>query len=236
MGTRQRTTIEYLRVYEDALRHQHDHGELMSSYERGGQPSEHCMGCLRQHRPGERSHEVKRRFSWAVPNEEALETIRRYSPNGVAEIGAGGGYWAMLLRERGLDVAAYDPEPSGGGEWFQGTPWTEVLRGDHTAVIGHPDRTLLMVWPMYVAPWTHEAVELFDGDTIIYVGEGCGGCTGTDRMHALLGQTPYCPHYDEPCTCDFPAAQFEEVASVDIPQWWGLHDALYVYKRKTVQS
>lgn len=197
---------EYLDVYEDALKHQREHGGL------GG------------------LHDIKRRYSWAVPNEEALTTIAAHSPRGVVEIGAGGGYWTRLLRDRGVDVIAYDPQPVD-SKWHDGRLWSEVLQGDHTAIIGHADRTLFLCWPSYDEAWTHEVVELYDGDIIVYIGEGSGGCTGDDRMHALLGEQAYCWHDDEPCACAWPAAKFHEVETVSIPQWWGLHDVLAVYKR-----
>jgi len=45
-------------------------------------------------------------FAWAVPDERALNIIAQYGP--VVEVGAGLGYWARCLRERGVDVEAYD--------------------------------------------------------------------------------------------------------------------------------
>ena len=50
---------------------------------------------------------LRRMFSWAVPNGEALETIQKYSPNGVCEIGAGLGLWAKKLRDKGVDTWAW---------------------------------------------------------------------------------------------------------------------------------
>lgn len=232
------TNNAYLDLYHGALAHQRRHRSLLPtiSGERE-QPMEWCTNCRANSShpevPRAGLHHVKQRYSWAVPNEEAIRTIAYHSPRGVVEIGAGGGYWAKMLREHGVDVIAYDPDPEGTGEhpWHSGRQWSEVLKGDHTSVIGHPDRTLLLCWPMYSADWSDQAVELYGGNTVIYIGEGNGGCTGSDRMHALLGGKPYCPHYDEPCTCEWPAAQFHEVATVEIPQWWGLHDRLYVYSR-----
>lgn len=226
--------IEYLAVYNRALDHQRQHGTLFPSIHGVEQPSEICYRCLDEKRSDAQHggfHDVKRRFSWAVPTVKALDVIAARSPRGVVEIGAGGGYWAMLLRQRGVDVAAYDPHPPSEQNGFATHRWDEVLLGDHTAVIGHPDRTLLLCWPAYDAGWTGDAVDLYDGDTVIYVGEGSGGCTGDDRMHALLGETPYCSHWQEPCTCEWPAAKFKEVDSVSIPQWGGLHDSLFVYER-----
>ena len=52
--------------------------------------------------------EAVQKWAWAVPNKEALNAIKRHSP--IAEIGCGSGYWAMLLKEMGVDVTAYDQE------------------------------------------------------------------------------------------------------------------------------
>jgi hypothetical protein len=229
-------TNEYLALYEEMTAHQREHNRFFRGQR--DQPSEYCTACLTERRPGVvvDSFDIKKRYSWAVPDEPALAVIARYSPNGVVEIGAGGGYWAMLLRERGVDVVAYDPDPEATGEhtWHSGRRWSEVLRGDHTAVIGHPDRTLFLCWPNYDMSWTDQVIDLFEGDTVVYVGEGSGGCTGTDRMHALLGEQTYCPHWDdEPCTCDPVQAKFQHVETVEIPQWWGMHDRLNVYKRRS---
>eukprot|EP00271_Cylindrocystis_brebissonii_P019739 TRINITY_DN6186_c0_g1_i1.p1 TRINITY_DN6186_c0_g1~~TRINITY_DN6186_c0_g1_i1.p1 ORF type:complete len:542 (-),score=66.17 TRINITY_DN6186_c0_g1_i1:227-1852(-) len=54
---------------------------------------------------------LRRLYSWAVPTEEALAAIAAAAPNGLVEMGAGTGYWAMLLRQRGVAVAAYDRRP-----------------------------------------------------------------------------------------------------------------------------
>ncbi len=184
-------------------------------------------------------------YSWAIPNDAALRTIAEHGP--VVEIGAGGGYWAKLLLEAGVDVVAYDPDPIGGGRredggydgWHDGTRWSEVLVGDHAAVAAYPDRTLLLVWPSYELPWTDQVLDAYRGDTVIYVGEGGGGCTGTSRMHQILGgYDSGCWHYgDDKCDCAPPEpARFKEVGEVEIPQWAGIHDRLFVHKRIGVAS
>lgn len=234
-------TNPYLAEYRARLAHQreHDRDQLYQ-----GQPNPYCMGCLRAgsgDTARETRHDIKRRFSWAIPNDAALDAIAAHSPGGVVEIGAGGGYWAGMLRSRGVDVVAYDPDPEGGdwtddGQrgWHDGTRWSDVLPGDHTAVTRHPDRTLLLVWPSYGGEWTDQVIDLYAGDTVIYVGEGSGGCTGTDRMHVLLGEEPYCWHDDGDEDCDCPkgvAPKFRSVTEVEIPSWWGIHDRLYVFAR-----
>jgi hypothetical protein len=54
---------------------------------------------------------LKRVFSYAVPSEAALRVIKRYSPHGIVEIGAGTGYWARLLSNAGVDIQAFDTAP-----------------------------------------------------------------------------------------------------------------------------
>lgn len=243
------TGIEYLDAYFAELAHQRQHDPFTNRragfFDHGPeQPSRWCLGCARDGGDnGMRGHELLRRYAWAVPHARALDTIARWSPAGVVEVGAGGGYWAYELQRRGVDVVAYDPAPPGGAEestWHAGHAWTAVHLGDHTAAAEHPDRTLLMVWPSYDEPWGRQAVEAYRGDTVIYVGEGPGGCTGDGGLHALLGDSGTCWHHDgsyneQPCPDDCPgnaAPLFGEVESVAIPQWWGIHDRLEVYRRK----
>src|SRR5579883_3024053 len=86
-----------------------------------------------------------KKYSWAVPTEEALKTIAKCAP--IVEIGAGSGYWASLLRARGVAVTAYDANPmeKGGSVFTQtGESWTNVLQADESAVSKHSDCALLL--------------------------------------------------------------------------------------------
>ncbi|CAM9757297.1 unnamed protein product [Laminaria digitata] len=49
---------------------------------------------------------LRQRFAWGIPDERALRIVEHFGP--VVEIGSGLGYWAMLLRARGVDFNAYD--------------------------------------------------------------------------------------------------------------------------------
>jgi hypothetical protein len=60
---------------------------------------------------------VRQKYAWACPDARALRILAACAP--LCEIGAGHGYWAHCLRERGVDINAYDmigcePEPAGG--------------------------------------------------------------------------------------------------------------------------
>ncbi|MGH7743334.1 MAG: methyltransferase domain-containing protein [Candidatus Dormibacteria bacterium] len=241
------TGIEYFDLYQEMRTHQRDHhNSLWSLLGDQQNPQEHCTECLLEKAHTSNPADIPERaslrkhYSWAIPNEEALDVIAKHSPHGVVEIGAGGGYWATLLQQRGVDVVAYDPAPEN-SKWHHGT-WTVVHSGDHRVAADHPTRTLLLCWPSYREPWAAKALEYYAGDTVIYIGEGCGGCTGDNRFHALLGNSPHCSHYDDdyntlPCPHDCLSKlppRFEQVENVDIPQWFGLHDGLRVYRRLTL--
>ncbi|MBZ9715322.1 class I SAM-dependent methyltransferase [Deinococcus multiflagellatus] len=146
-----------------------------------------------------------RLYSWAVPDDAALITIAAQGP--VVEIGAGNGYWASLLRQRGVTVHAYDRAP-----WVN--LHTEVLVGEARRAADHPEATLLLCWPPYVLPMAAQALAAYQGDTVVYIGEGQGGCTADDAFHAQL------------------AAQWRLVVEQEIPRWDGWHDHLWVYQRQ----
>lgn len=181
------------------------------------------------------------RYGFAVPTEEALEVIRTASPQGVVEIGAGTGYWARLLHDRRVEVAAYDlePPPSATNPWFAGSePWHRVERGDHTAVDRLADRTLLLVWPTKNETWPSDALDAYydaGGTTVAYVGEGPGGHTGDDVFHARLGLLTTCVQctYGSttcPCICGI-HPRWRRTQTVALPHWPGFCDDLHLFVR-----
>lgn len=179
------------------------HNPYLTAFEQVDQDSAYAWG-PRQ--------EMVRQFSWAVPSQAAIDAIAQ--TGAVVEIGAGSGYWTYLLRQAGVDVAAYDPEPGGGQAEWAARQWTPVSAGDHRAVDAHPDRTLLMCWPEYDALWTADAIDRYSGDRVVMIGEGPYGCTGHDRMHELLEE------------------RFERVGVVHIPTWATIHDDVEIWQRR----
>lgn len=154
-------------------------------------------------------------WACAVPNDLAIETLVRHSP--IVEIGAGTGYWARLAAEAGADVVAYDlHRPCWAGNGAKGVgAYFDVRRGGQNAVRQHQERTLFLCWPPYRSGMAMACLKDYEGGTVIYVGEGDGGCTGDDRFHEALERNWEC------------------IRMVDIPQWFGMHDQMYVYKRRT---
>ena len=160
-------------------------------------------------------------FAWAIPNNQAIETIARYSP--IVEIGAGGGYWAMLLRDKGVDVICYDKNPpnvkldaSKSESWSQ-VLWSEVLKGGSTQAGKYPDRALFLCWPPYRQNMADNALRHYlkaGGKTIIYVGETKWGCCANEKFFSRLKKNFTLEEY------------------VSIPVWDSIHDQLFVWTRK----
>lgn len=189
-----------------------------------------------------RRSELIAQYGFAIPTDQALDGIRRCSPAGVVEIGAGTGYWAHALEQRGLDVAAFDiePAPSPENTWFAGArPWHAVHQGDHTVTALHADRTLLIVWPTKNEVWAAAAAEEYydaGGTCLVYVGEGPGGRTGDDVFHALLGGLASCAQCEygsttSPCICSV-EARWRRTETIALPHWPGYDDDLHIYTRQ----
>lgn len=168
-----------------------------------------------------RRRELAALFSWAIPTEEALATIGSYAP--IVECAAGMGYWAALLRARGVDVAAYDLDPPGRGgrNTFHArrAPWTEIQPASAVAAVSrHAGLTLFLCWPPHDDDAASYApLRAYDGETVCIVGEPAGGATGTVRFHREL------------------ALNWRTVGEVALPTWPGLRDRLVIYRRSLVR-
>lgn len=174
-------------------------------------------------------------YAWAIPTDEALDLLAQLSP--LVEVGAGRGYWARLLADRGADVVAYDVTPPGpGNHWHpeEGT-FHPVGQAGVEVAAQYPDRTLFLCWPPYADPMAEEALAAYEaagGRQLAFIGEGSSGCTATSEFFARLGEG--CDHWEErekgeSCSC--PAPGWKQVGFVGLPQWFGVHDNLWIYER-----
>ena len=161
-------------------------------------------------------HILQANYAWAIPTQEAVDAIAEWcAPAGVVEIGAGAGYWAWMLQQAGVDVVAYDIEP-GLNHWVtRGECFAPVRVGGAHVASKHPDRTLFLCWPL-MNGMAMDALRCYRGSRAVYVGEW-GGCTGDDEFHATLER------------------DWTQVRCVDLPQWWGLHDAMWLLQRGRVR-
>ncbi len=157
--------------------------------------------------------------AWAVPTTRAIQAIADLDMP-VVEIGAGTGYWAWLLQQVGVSVVAFDKYLEGHYQ-DTGDPcqtnddhWVEVQEGTHTVLYdAYQDHALMLCWPPYANEMASDCLRAYEGDTLIYIGEGHGGCTGNDDFHLDLDMG------------------WTRVAGVALPKWPGLHDDMNIYRR-----
>jgi hypothetical protein len=144
-------------------------------------------------------------YAWAVPTDEAIFAIRKCTAH-VVEIGAGSGYWAWMMRQAGIDVAAFDNGPPRLG-------WHKVASSDERMAACYPDHALLLCWPPWASDMADTALTCHSGRYVIYVGEWMGG-SATPNFFARL------------------IANYDAVDVVRIPQWMDRDDRLMVFRRR----
>ena len=150
--------------------------------------------------------ELVKKYSWAVPNQEAMEEIASIGKP-VVEIGAGKGYWAYMLHKNGVDIVAYDINPAE-------QSWYDVRLGGFSVLSRYPDHILMLCWPPYDESMAMDCLNNYMGEYVTYIGEGYGGCTADDKFHEKLEDS------------------WELIKTVNIPVWWGINDNLTIWCRK----
>jgi hypothetical protein len=157
-----------------------------------------------------------RKYSWAIPTEEAVRRIIDHGP--IVEMGAGTGYWAYLIRILNGDVIAYDVTPPSNESsledwniWHAGNTFTEVLEGGPGVLKQYSDRTLFLCWPPLKSPMASECLRYWKGKKLIFIG---------DRDNtANKGFFKYLKD------------DFSLTEVVPIPQWANARDAMTIWRR-----
>jgi hypothetical protein len=157
-------------------------------------------------------HDMCRKYSFAIPTQEAIQEISKFSP--IVEIGAGSGYWANLLQKAGTEVLAYDKYPKDNKYKFT-EKYTNVEKANENILNDiDPSYNLLLCWPNYDSDFAYNALKAFKGKNLIYIGEPEGGCTGNEKFHNELSNN------------------WKLIKTLDIPQWDGIHDLIIIYTKK----
>jgi hypothetical protein len=168
----------------------------------------------RSDNPAVSRHDLVSEYAWTITDPDTVAFVAKHCGPQVVDPLAGSGYWAWLLGQHGIDVAASDLKP-GANDWHRHGVHLPVARqeGPHAVRLAGRDRTLLLSWPPYSMPVGAELVAAYQGDRIVYIGEGPYGCCGDEDMWELL------------------EAGWTEVASHRPVQWYGLRDWVTVYER-----
>lgn len=155
-----------------------------------------------------------KKYSWAIPNQEAIDYLVSLSP--IVEMGAGTGYWAYLIKQAGGDIIAFDKQPYYNLQ--ADYQWTEVLKGEcsrlKSTLVKYPNRTLFLCWAPYNEPFAYRCLKSYKGNRLVVVGEDWGGCTANDKFFKLLRK------------------EWQVDKEIGIPHFWGIHDYLAGYRRK----
>lgn len=158
-------------------------------------------------------------FGWAIPSPEAIDSIVRFAGSEqILEVGSGLGLWAGLVRAHGGSIRPVDTFESHGTSPHATFVLTEEI-GGVAAIQKYNPKVLMMCWPGYDESFASQVLEAFEtyaspDARFIYIGEGQGGCNADDMFFQMLDQS------------------WDLVERIEIPQWWGIHDCLNLYRRK----
>jgi hypothetical protein len=117
--------------------------------------------------------DLAQRYAYVVPDDRSLSILAELGP--IVEMGAGTGYWAYRLRERGVDVLAFDQAPPDGertNRYHAPTAtWSDVVAADHTSLTQHSDRALFLCWPPLFSS-LGDCLTHYTGNTVALIGDG----------------------------------------------------------------
>jgi len=157
-------------------------------------------------------------FSWAIPTPDVVNKIYKATlGKKILEVGAGNGLWSKLLKMSGSEIVATDSFESHG--FTEDRTYLPVHNLDAvTAIKQNRDCDVLMlIWPAYDTDMAEKSLKEFKGSTIVYIGEGYGGCNANDEFFDELSKNWNEVNFDD---------------NIYVPQWNGIHDYLEIYQRK----
>lgn len=166
-------------------------------------------------------HTFVEQFGFVLLNEELLDKTSHFLKNkSVCEIGAGTGWLSYNLQQRGIDIIPVDYRPGNDSDFGFKKFHTDVLMENGINYLENncPD-VILLSWPDYDTSFASDILNtLKKGQTLIYIGENEGGCTGDDNFFALLEtktilNTTITDSLQESSLC-----------------WTGIHDTWYVFE------
>ncbi|SPM43180.1 hypothetical protein MNAB215_5402 [Mycobacterium numidiamassiliense] len=159
-----------------------------------------------------------RKYSWSIPDPETVEFVAQHAHNGLVDPIAGTGYWAYVLGQLGVDVVCYDLKPGAMlhvNGWHGEDLYADVCARDCAeAVALHSDRTLFLSWPPHGQDVGQRTLLAYQGQRVIYIGEGPGGANGNDAMHMIIDR------------------DWTEIDSRQPVKWWPQRDRVTVYQRR----
>lgn len=129
------------------------------------------------------------RFGFVLLNEKLINTLSHFlKDKTVCEVGAGTGWLSHQLQKKGVNIIPIDYKPGHDSEFGFKKLHTDILitNGVDYLENNFPE-VIILSWPDYDTSFASDVLNnLQKGQTLIYVGEGEGGCTGDDSFFELL--------------------------------------------------
>lgn len=164
------------------------------------------------------------RYGWAVPTPAAVSAIADFvGSDRLLELGAGAGLWARLLAAVGLSITATDDFSWGAGRGDRTSlpsgfavefgRFFPVEKLDAAAAVKrYADCScLLLIWPPPDRDMALVALAAFAGNKLVFVGDP--HASGNEQFHKELD------------------ARWPLQERLALPNWPGVHDAVYLYER-----
>jgi len=152
-------------------------------------------------------------LAFVAPSAAALAAIiGKAKPSPITELGAGNGYWASLLADKGAAVTALDAVPP---PEHQQHPAAGVQFGTAESLTEHEGGTLLLCMPPPgEGGCAEEALARFPGARVAYAGEWGSGMTGTRPFHQQL------------------VREFDLEKRLPLPSWPKMRAELFLLRRR----
>jgi len=163
-------------------------------------------------------YELCRKYAFAIPTEENIDSILEHTQGGIIELGAGTGYWAWMLSQKGAKIEAFDiaPPRNKSNRYKFADEYFHVNFGSTTALRTTTAETLLICWPPADSTFGREAIEQFRGKKhskcLVYIGEEENGCTGEKSLYQEL-------------------KNWNQVLVLDMPNWVGMYSKIKIFSK-----
>lgn len=161
--------------------------------------------------------EITPKFGFILPQSGIADALRRlHLP--LVSVGAGLGFLETLLQHDGIDVIATDPHPPSidptPNRYFRQDPFCHIEPIDAlTAIARYPDRSIFCAFPDH-GDWAYQMAEaIHPGQSLIYIGEGMGGCCASDAFFQYLH------------------AFFTLETAMPILNWFGINNSFQVWRK-----
>lgn len=128
-------------------------------------------------------------FGYALLSEPLISSLTEQLKNTkVIEVGAGCGFLASNLLDRGINIVAIDKESSTKSSYGFINKFCDILPDIAEEHLTHNNyENIIMSWPNYSEPFAANILKILKpGQRLYYLGEGLGGCTGDDEFFNLL--------------------------------------------------